>query len=104
VADGCGRLSEDFLPGPVGAALAVQIAKAAGLNEVLELGLEVSGQPLMDLPWEAPLVPEVSEEIAEPGGSPLVLHRNVAAYRLADGLGTAPAYKVRGPLRLLVAM
>ena len=38
------------------------------------------------------------------GGSPLVLHRNVAVYRLVGGLGTAPAHKVRGPLRLLVAI
>ena len=98
------RLSEDFLAGPVGAALAARVGQAAGLNEVLELGLEVAGQPLTDLPWEALLVPEASGEIAEAGGSPLVLHRNVAAYRLVGGLGTAPAHRVRGPLRLLVAI
>ena len=98
------RLTEDFLAGPVGAALAAQVAEATGLNEVLELGLEVAGQPLTDLPWEALQVPEASGEIAEAGGSPLVLHRNVAAYRLIGGLGTAPAYRVRGPLRLLVAI
>ena len=98
------RLSEDFLAGPVGAALAARVAEAAGLNEVLELGLEVAGQPLSDLPWEALQVPEASGEIAEAGGSPLVLHRNVAAYRLVGGLGTAPAHRVRGPLRLLVAI
>ena len=90
------RLSEDFLAGPVGAALAAQVAKAAGLNEVLELGLEVAGQPLTDLPWEALQVPEASGEIAEAGGSPLVLHRNVAAYRLVGGLGTAPAHGCGG--------
>ena len=33
-----------------------------------------------------------------------MLHRNVAVYRLVGGLGTAPAHKVRGPLRLLVAI
>jgi tetratricopeptide (TPR) repeat protein len=98
------RLAEDFLAGPVGAALAARIREAAGLNEVLELGLEVAGQPLTDLPWEALQVPEPSGEIAEVGGSPLVLHRNVAAYRLIGGLGTAPAHKVPGPLRLLVAI
>ena len=38
------RLSEDFLAGPVGAALAARVAEAAGLNEVLELGLEVAGR------------------------------------------------------------
>ncbi len=98
------RLSEDFLAGPVGAALAAQVAEAAGLNEVLELGLGVADQPLTDLPWETLLVPEASGEIAGVGGSPLVLHRNVAAYRLVGGLGTAPAHRVRGPLRLLVAI
>ena len=33
-----------------------------------------------------------------------MLHRNVALYRLVGGLGTSPAHKVRGPLRLLVAI
>jgi hypothetical protein len=98
------RLSEDFLVGPAGAALAARVAEAAGLNEVLELGLEVAEPGLTDLPWEALQVPESSGEIAEAGGSPLVLHRNIALYRLVGGLGTAPAHKVRGPLRLLVAI
>ena len=98
------RLSEDFLANPAGAALAARVAEAAGLNEVLELGLEVAEPGLTDLPWEALEVPEASGEIAEAGGSPLVLHRNVALYRLVGGLGTAPAHKVRGPLRLLVAI
>jgi len=98
------RLSGDFLAGPVGAALAARVAQAAGLNEVLELGMDVADQGLADLPWEALLVPEASGEIGEAGGGPLVLHRNVAAFRLAGGLGTAAAHKVRGPLRLLVAI
>src|SRR5206468_582790 len=80
------------------------VSEAAGLNEVLELGLEVAGEALTDLPWEALQLPEASGEVAEAGGGPLVLHRNVAAYRLVGGLGTAPAHKVRGPLRLLVAI
>ena len=71
---------------------------------MLELGLEVAGQPLTDLPWEALQIPEASGEVAEVGGSPLVLHRNVAVYRLISGLGASPAHKVRGPLRLLVAI
>ena len=98
------RLSADFLAGPVGAALAGRVAEAARLNEVLELGLEVAEQPLTDFPWEALQVPEASGEMAEVGGSPLALHRNVALYRLIGGLGTSPAHKVRGPLRLLVAI
>ena len=75
-----------------------------GLNEVLELGLEVADPGLADLPWEALQVPEASGEVAQAGGSPLVLHRNVALYRLVGGLGTTPAHQVRGPLRLLVAI
>ena len=98
------RLSEDFLGGPVGAALAARVAEAAGLNKVLELGLEVADQALGDLPWEALQVPEASGEIAEMGGSPLALHRNVALYRLVSGQATGPAHQVRGPLRLLVAI
>ena len=98
------RLTADFLAGPVGAALACRVAEAAGLNEVLELGVQVTGRELADLPWEALLVPEASGEVAQLGGSPLVLHRNVALYRLVGGLGTSPAHKVRGPLRLLVAI
>ena len=98
------RLSEDFLAGPVGAALAARVGQAAGLNQVLELGLEVADQALGDLPWEALLVPGESGEIAEAGGSPLVLHRNVALYRLAGGPATGRARRVRGPLRLLVVI
>ena len=98
------RLSADFLAGAVGATLAARIAQAARLNEVLELGLEVAGQALADLPWEALQVPEASGEVAQAGGSPLALHRNVALYRQIGGLGTSPAHKVRGPLRLLVAI
>ena len=97
------RLSEDFLAGPVGAALAAQVTRAVELNEVLELGFEVTAPTITDLPWEAMQAPEASGQIAEVGG-PLVLHRNVAAYRLVGGLGTAPAHRVRGPLRLLVAI
>ena len=98
------RLSVDFLAGAVGAALAARVGEAAGLNEVLELALEVADPALADLPWEALQVPEASGEVAELGGSPLALHRNVALYRWVAGLGTSPAHKVRGPLRLLVAI
>jgi TIR domain len=90
------RLSEDFLAGPTGAALAAQVAKAAELNEILELGLEVAEPGLTDLPWEAVQVPEASGEIAEVGGGPLVLHRNIALYRLIGGLGTARRIRCGG--------
>jgi hypothetical protein len=71
---------------------------------VLELALEVADPALADLPWEALQVPEASGEVAELGGGPLAVHRNVALYRLVAGLGVSPAHKVRGPLRLLVAI
>jgi tetratricopeptide (TPR) repeat protein len=74
------------------------------LNEVLELGLEVAEPGLADLPWEALQIPEPSGEVADIGGSPLALHRNVALYRQVAGQGTSPAHKVKGPLRLLVAI
>jgi tetratricopeptide (TPR) repeat protein len=74
------------------------------LNEVLELGLEVAEPGLADLPWEALQIPETSGEVADIGGSPMALHRNVALYRQVAGPGTSPAHKVRGPLRLLVAI
>jgi hypothetical protein len=70
------RLAVDVLAGPVGAALAAKVGEAAGLNEVLELGVAAAGPGLTDLPWEALQVPEASGEV---GGEPLVLHRNVAA-------------------------
>jgi hypothetical protein len=44
------------------------------------------------------------DKLAQAGGSPLVLHRNVALYRLAHGSATGQAHQVSGPLRLLVAI
>jgi tetratricopeptide (TPR) repeat protein len=97
-------LSFDFLAGPAGEALAGRVAEVESLNEVLELGLEIAGPDLADLPWETLVCPQPSGEVAQTGGSPLVLHRNVALYRQLDDPGVAPAHKVRGPLRLLVAI
>ena len=42
--------------------------------------------------------------MAEAGGGPLVLHRNVAFYRQVAGAGVSAVHRVRGPLRLLVAI
>jgi hypothetical protein len=95
-------LSTDFLSGRVGAGLAGLVARAATLNEVLELALEVQGRE--ELPWETLQLPETSGEVAEVGGTALVLHHNVAVYRHAAGLGPRPAHQIRGPLRLLVAI
>ena len=74
-------LSADFLAGPVGVALAGLVAAAESLNEVLELGLEITDAQLADLPWETLVCPQPSGAAAEVGGSPLVLHRNIALYR-----------------------
>ena len=104
LADAGRRLTADFVAGDVGAALAGRVAEAARLNEVLELGVEVAEPVLADLPWETLQLPEVSGEVAEAGGGPLVLHRNVAFYRQVSGAGVSAVHRVRGPLRLLVAI
>ena len=85
------RLSEDFLAGPVGAALAARVGRGGRAERGAGAGPGGSRSGLWrDLPWEALQVPEASGEIAEAGGSPLVLHRNVALYRLVGGPATAP--------------
>ena len=71
---------------------------------MLELGVEVAEPVLADLPWEALQLPELSGEVADIGRGPLVLHRNVAFYRLVSGAGASAVHRVRGPLRLLVAI
>ena len=98
------RLGADFLAGEVEAALAGLVTQAASLGEVLELGMEVTGAELADLPWETLQVPDVVDAVADLRERPLVLQRNVALYRLAGGLGPSPAHNIKGPLRLLVAI
>jgi tetratricopeptide (TPR) repeat protein len=98
------RLGADFLTGEVGVALAGLVTQAASLGEVLELGVEVTGAELADLPWETLQVPDVVDATADLGERPLVLQRSVALYRLAGGLGPSPAHNIKGPLRLLVAI
>jgi tetratricopeptide (TPR) repeat protein len=98
------RLTEEFLAGPVGAALAAEVAEAERLNKVLELGVEIADPALANLPWEALYLPEASGEVAQVGGHPLALHSAVALYRLISGPGMTPARKIKGPLRLLVAI
>ena len=72
---------------------------------MLELGLEVAEQALTDLPWEA---------LQVPGGLRVRWRRwagarwcCTATWRCTGwwaGWATAPAHRVRGPLRLLVAI
>jgi len=102
LADAGRRLTRDVLGGEVGAALAGRVADAVGVNEVLELGLQTPG--LGELPWETLQLPGVDGTVAVAGGTPLALHRNVALFREVAGLGAVAAYKVRGPLRILVAI
>jgi tetratricopeptide (TPR) repeat protein len=96
------RLSLDFLAGDVGAALAQRVGCAATSNERLELGIEAPG--FEALPWETLILPDEDGSVAAVGGTPLVLHHNVALYRTVGGLGAVAAYKVRGPLRILVVI
>jgi len=97
------RLSGDFVAGAVGQALAARVAQAEALGERVELGLEVQAE-LSDLPWETLMLPGPDGSVADIGGQPLVLHHSLAVYRAVAGLGPTPAYKVRGPLRILVAI
>ena len=97
------RLSADFLGGAVGQALAMRVAAAERLGERAELGLEVHAE-LCDLPWEALVLPGLDGVVGDLGGTPLVLHHNLAVFRAVSGLGPTPAYKIRGPLRILVAI
>ena len=96
------RLSGDFLAGEVGAALAGAVADAARLNEVIEFGIQAPA--LSALPWETLALPNPDGTVDAAGATALALHRNVALYREVGGLGAVAAYKVRGPLRILVAI
>ncbi|MGH8906967.1 MAG: CHAT domain-containing protein [Egibacteraceae bacterium] len=69
-----------------------------------ELGLEVSDAQLADLPWETLQLPAAEGSVPREGGAALVLHRNLAVYRSAPGLGPTPAHKIRGPLRILAVI
>ena len=97
------RLTADYIGGTVGLALAARVAEAERLGERMELGLEVHGE-LSDLPWETLVLPAPDGAVPEVGGTPLVLHRNLAVFRAVSGLGPTPAYKIKGPLRILVAI
>jgi tetratricopeptide (TPR) repeat protein len=96
------RLSEDSLTGTVGAALANAVAEATALNAVLELGIRAG--ELGELPWETMLLPEPDGMVPAAGGTALAVHRNVALFRGVAGRGPVAAHKVRGPLRMLVAI
>jgi hypothetical protein len=98
------RLTTDFMAGRAGAELASRVAAAERLNEVVELGIQIADPRLADLPWETLQLPSLDGSVPEVGGTPLVLHRNLAVYRSAPDLGPTPAHKIRGPLRILAVI
>lgn len=97
------RLCADFHGGAVGRELAARGAYAEGLGERVELALEAAPE-VSELPWETLVLPGADGEAPDIGGVPLVLNHNLAVFRSVSGLGPTPAFKVRGPLRILVAI
>ncbi|HEY6539302.1 MAG TPA: TIR domain-containing protein, partial [Ktedonobacteraceae bacterium] len=91
-------LTEAFLIGPAGEALAKAVTAAIHLGGSLTLGLNIQND-LSTLPWETLRLPGPTEL-----GPPLVLHPHVKLYRLVSGLGPTPAMAIAGPLRILVAV
>jgi tetratricopeptide (TPR) repeat protein len=90
------ELAEAFVPRPVRAALIQELAITTDAGASLRLGVEVAAPGLVDLPWEALVLPE--------GPEPLVLHPRVELHRAMPGMGPAPAMQIRGPLRILVVI
>ena len=92
-------LGRAYLAGEAGVALGEAVEEAERSNAALELGLEVV-EELTELPWETLRLVRADGEL----DAPLVLHPRVRMFRGVDGLGSTPAIKVRGPLRVLVAI
>src|SRR5205807_5409165 len=90
-------LTEAFLGGPAGEALAKAVTAAVHVGGSLALALEIQDD-LATLPWETLRLPGPAEV-----GPPLVLHPHVKLYRTVSDLGPAPAMSIAGPLRILVA-
>ena len=91
-------LTETFLSGPAGEALAKTVIAAVQVGGSLELAMDVQDD-LTTLPWETLRLPGSAEV-----GPPLALHRHVKLYRVVSGLGPTPAMSIAGPLRILVAI
>ena len=91
-------LTETFLSGPAGEALAKTIIATVHMGGSLTLALDIQDELAM-LPWETLLLPGSAEV-----GPPLVLHSHVKLYRAVSGLGPTPAMAIAGPLRILVAI
>jgi hypothetical protein len=90
-------LTRAFLKGEAGAALRRELEEARGTGSSVALGIEISDEPLLDLPWETLQVPE--EEGSS--GLPLVLHPQVSLYRFQKGDGPSPAIRGLGGLTFM---
>jgi len=90
-------LAEAFLPDPVRGKLVEQVRLATDQNAALRLAVEASAPELLDLPWEALTLSEVT-------AGPLVLHPRVELHRAVAGLGATTAIQIPGPLRILVVI
>jgi len=91
-------LTEAFLSGPAGEALANTVTAADQVGGSLELALDIEDDQTT-LPWETLRLPGPAEV-----GPPLALHPHVKLYRAVSGLGPTPAMAIAGPLRILVAV
>jgi tetratricopeptide (TPR) repeat protein len=91
-------LTEAFLSGPAGEALAKAVTTVTQFGGSLALALAIQDE-LATLPWETLRLPGSAEV-----GPPLVLHPHVKLYRVMSGLGPTPAMAIAGPLRILVAI
>jgi tetratricopeptide (TPR) repeat protein len=91
-------LTEVFLRGPPGEALAKAVTAAVQVGGSLALALDIQND-LATLPWETLRLPGPAEV-----GPPLVLHPHVKLYRAVSDLGPTPAMVIAGPLRILVAI
>jgi len=88
-------LGSRFVDGPVGVALADELAVAQAGNAALRLGVQVQDPQLVDLPWETLVVPGHDQ--------PLVLQDRVELHRVVD-VGAPRAVQVPGPLRILAVI
>ena len=89
------ELGRCFLAGEAGAALAGEVAAAAG-NAALRLAVEIEDAGLVGLPWETLVLPGQT--------GPLVLADRVEMYRAPALDEPAAAIQVRGPLRILAVI
>ncbi|MBA2695818.1 MAG: TIR domain-containing protein, partial [Actinobacteria bacterium] len=89
-------LGSRFVDGPVGVAIAGELAGAQAGNAALRLAVQVEDPELADLPWETLVVPGQDQ--------PLVLQDRVELHRVVVSAGTPTAVQLRGPLRILAVI